>query len=796
MSSRGSASPPGGPRRAALDTPLRGGRFTVVGAAKSGIAAANALARRGADVLLVDIADKPRPAGLDAAVAYQGGTNAVRPGDTAVLSPGIPEVSPVRAEIAAAAGEVIGEVELFFRLCPAPVLAVTGTDGKSTTTTMLGDIVAASGRHTWVGGNLGTPLCQGLDAITEQSVVVAEVSGFQLTTCDTFRPRVAVITNIAHDHLDYHGGFEPYQAAKRRIWQRMEPGDVLIVNADDPYIARWDLPRGPEKLTFSTSGREDADGRLADGILWVSEQGQPVPLMPRGALPVPGRHNVANALAAAQAAVAFGVDVETARAALRVYRGLPHRLQWVAEIDGVVWIDDSKATNPNAASAGLAAMERPTVLLAGGSDKGSDFSAYGALLRQKTRAVVLFGETRQALADAIGPDHPVTLVADLAAAVEVAGQLARPGDAVLLSPACASFDQFRDFVHRGQVFQELVQAQGSWTTRRPLAVSTRDDRPSNSAPPFQSLTLTAVVRGRGGGNRLALCESGRVWVTAYADRLHFWRDGALEDSAYLRGRRVREIRFGPDSSRLLVAPYHFSQSEHALIEPPQLEASLGAGLAAGPVAGNYEVRQAAWSPEGRVLLVYARFRPARARARAKSGGGQPKSRLLLLDADGALIEVLREDPGGLGAMHIGQRWIAYAGDRLHCWRRRGLEATATVDIGPVGLRGLAMAAGGDRLVGLAADGHLIRLAPDGATRPPRWRGHEGEASGLVAHPTRPVVLSGGDDGWLRAWSVDAAEPVLLAECRLGGRIDAVAVDADGEHCLAGNPETLWLCRLS
>ncbi len=432
---------------------LEASRFTVVGAGRSGLAAANALARRGADVRLIDgNPQRERPAELSGDVVFQSGTNAPRPGDVAVLSPGIKEVSPVRGEIAAIAGEVIGEVELFYRLCPAPVLAVTGTDGKSTVTTMLGEIVAATGAHTFVGGNLGNPLCDDVDDLTSESVVVAEISAFQLTTNVEFRPRVAVVTNIAEDHIDYHGSFTAYQAAKRRIWERMTHADTLVINGDDPYIGRWTLPPSPALKRFSLE--RPADASLSGDTLWVGDE----PVMHRDQLQLLGRHNIANALAAAQAAVSFGVPRAAVRQGLMGYRPLAHRLATVATIDGTRWINDSKATNTNAASAGLEAVQRPLVLLAGGSDKGADFSALGALIRERTDAAVLFGQTRDQLADAVGPQHPVHLVETLDEAVARARQIATgQGWSVLLSPACASFDQFKSYAHRGDVFEALVR---------------------------------------------------------------------------------------------------------------------------------------------------------------------------------------------------------------------------------------------------------------------------------------------------------------------------------------------------
>ncbi len=431
---------------------VAGGRFTVVGAGRSGLAAANTLVALDADVLLVDGADKPRPDALHADASYQAGTNAVRPGDIAVLSPGIPEVSPVRAEVAANASEVIGEVELFARLCPAPIVAITGTDGKSTTTTMIGAIHEASGRPTFVGGNLGNPLTEATLTLTDAHIVVAEVSAFQLTTCDTFRPVVAVMTNIAEDHLDYHGGFAPYQAAKRRVWAAMDTGDVVVLNRDDPSIAAWELPTSPTIRWFSLAD-PDADATYRDRVLIVRGR----PLMTRDELPLLGVHNVANALAAALACEAMGVPDDVIKAGLMGYRPLPHRLETIATIDGVRWVNDSKATNPNAASAGIRAIDTPLVLLTGGSSKDADFTELGSVIRNRSRHTILYGQTRHQIADAIGPEQPMTVVSTLAEAVGLASQIATAGDTVLLGPACASFDQFRSYVHRGEVFCELVE---------------------------------------------------------------------------------------------------------------------------------------------------------------------------------------------------------------------------------------------------------------------------------------------------------------------------------------------------
>lgn len=432
---------------------ISGRRFTVIGAGRSGISAANLLSRRGGIVRLVDDnIERARPDNLKAEVTYEAGTHTVTRGDVVVLSPGIPEVSPIRGEVARVASEVIGEMELFARLCPCPIIAITGTDGKSTTTTMIGAIMAASGRDTRVGGNLGNPLCDDVDTLRPESIAVAEVSAFQLTTTDSFRPAVAVMTNIAEDHLDYHGGFEPYQAAKRRVWLKMESGDTVIINGDDPRIAEWPLPEGPTIERFTLSDPKRGDAYLEGEALWLGEER----LMNREALKLLGDHNVANALSAALACRAMGVERPVIAEALAQYAPLAHRLQPVTRHQGVLWVNDSKATNPNAAMAGIKAITEPLIVLTGGSSKDADFGPLGALLAERAEAVICFGATREAIAEAVGDQERVEVVNTLAEAVSSAALRAREGDTVLLSPACASFDQFRSYAHRGDTFMALV----------------------------------------------------------------------------------------------------------------------------------------------------------------------------------------------------------------------------------------------------------------------------------------------------------------------------------------------------
>ena len=433
------------------DNELRGRGVAVVGAGASGVAAANAACRRGALVRLVDDGERSRPANLDEAVEFASLTHDVGTAELVILSPGIPEGSPVRADVARGGAEVIGELELFARLCPAPIVAVTGTDGKSTVTTMIGSILQAGGHHAVVGGNLGNALTGELERIEPASVVVAEVSAFQLTTVSTFHPAVAVLTNLAEDHLDYHGSFARYHAAKRRIFARMTEGDVAVLGADCPRARATELPASIVRR--SASAREHADAHAERGQLILRGR----VLMPRADLPLAGEHNVLDALLAALAADALGLAHPVIADALRSYRPLRHRLERFHESAGIHFVDDSKATNPHAAAAGLRATEGPVVLLAGGCDKGLPLDAFSELVRERARRVILFGAAAPSFARAIGKGASVAEVATLEEAVTAARACARAGDTVLLSPACSSFDAYDSYAQRGEAFQRLVR---------------------------------------------------------------------------------------------------------------------------------------------------------------------------------------------------------------------------------------------------------------------------------------------------------------------------------------------------
>lgn len=435
-----------------------GVRYSVVGAARSGVAAANFLARLGRDVLLSDAKPEDKLggllAGLDPRIRTVFGRNQVRSGDVVVISPGVSPLSDTFAACVTAGRCVISEVELFAAWHRGPIAAITGTDGKSTTTRLVGDLLAAGGLDPFVGGNIGNALCEALPDLAPDRWVVAEVSNAQLITTWRFRPRVATVLNIAEDHTSYHGSFEAYQEAKRLIWRAMGEGDTLVLNADDPHIPRWTIDARCPVQWFSPAGDATRAAHFADHAVWHGD----TKLLDWSEFPIPGAHNIENVLAGTLMARAAGVGQGAIHDALRAFRGLAHRMELVREVDGVRWYNDSKATNPHAAMAGLRGLDRPFVVLLGGHDKGMDLTEMADLVAAKAHAAIVIGAMRQRWAAALGARLPVHVIEGLPEAVQRARSIAPAGGYVVLCPATSSFDQFRDFEHRGDVFKALVNA--------------------------------------------------------------------------------------------------------------------------------------------------------------------------------------------------------------------------------------------------------------------------------------------------------------------------------------------------
>ncbi|HQL01257.1 MAG TPA: UDP-N-acetylmuramoyl-L-alanine--D-glutamate ligase, partial [Smithellaceae bacterium] len=337
------------------------------------------------------------------------------------------------------------------------ILAVTGTNGKTTTTTLLGQILARAGKKVFVGGNIGTPLIAYAAGAQEEDVVVAEISSFQLQWIETFRPSAAALLNITCDHINYHGSFDEYRRVKARIFENMEQTDLAILNADDPAQMALVTDRACRQAYFSTT-REVSSGLFVAGPEIVSRlAGFPEERYPLSMIPIPGLHNAENVMAAIAAARFAGCAPETIEAAVRDFRGLPHRIEFVGEKNGVRYYDDSKGTNVDAVVRALATFSRPVVLLLGGRDKDGDFQTLRPRLKKQARAVVYFGEARERIASLIGDAAPAAVSAPtMREGVMLAAGIAQSGDVVLLSPGCASFDEFSNYKHRGDVFQQIV----------------------------------------------------------------------------------------------------------------------------------------------------------------------------------------------------------------------------------------------------------------------------------------------------------------------------------------------------
>jgi UDP-N-acetylmuramoylalanine--D-glutamate ligase len=430
-------------------------RVLVYGLGLSGRAATRLLLAHGATVLAVD--DKAVDAG-DLAGRIELVTSRALPVgvDLVVVSPGVPLDRPILSEARAKGVPVIAEVELAFPFLNGLVVAITGSNGKSTTTAMAGAMVRAAGLPVEVCGNIGEPLADKVDGPAGR-VFVVELSSFQIEGIVTLKPKAAALLNLAEDHLDRYGSMAAYADAKRRLFRDMDENAVAVLNADDPETLR--TPTRARRRLFSRLGPV-ADGCYAreDGrVIEVAPGAPDVDFFHAADVPLAGVQNLENAMAAALLARAVGVSPAAIATALRGFTGLPHRLEKVAERDGVVFYDDSKGTNPGATMKAIEGFADGTVhLILGGRNKGADLSVLVPLVRRKARRVYLIGESAEDFEEALGDAVVKEMAFSLEAAVYSAARRARPGEVVVLSPACASFDQFRNFMHRGEVFQTMV----------------------------------------------------------------------------------------------------------------------------------------------------------------------------------------------------------------------------------------------------------------------------------------------------------------------------------------------------
>ncbi|HEX5458391.1 MAG TPA: UDP-N-acetylmuramoyl-L-alanine--D-glutamate ligase [Steroidobacteraceae bacterium] len=436
----------------------------IVGLGRTGLSCARYLHERGWRIAVTDTRTEPPQLaalrGLDGRIPVRLGALDARLLDDAlcvVVSPGVSLEEPFFVEARRRGLEIVGDIELFARAVDAPVAGITGTNGKSTVTTLVGRMAARAGVKVRVGGNLGEPALDLLAAAHRAGeavgLYVLELSSFQLEATHSLDLAAAAVLNVSPDHLDRYSSVAAYAESKARIFARC---DTAVINLDDPLVVAMPRP-GQRTLSFSLRATIGADFAVAmrDGGTWLTRRGEPV--LPVSAMRIRGLHNAANALAALALGEALGLPLEAMIAELGTFTGLPHRTQWVAEVAGVTYIDDSKGTNVGATIAAVAGMDGPLVIIAGGDGKNQDFAPLAAAFRGKVRHTVLIGRDRQLLADALRGVCTTEYCGSLEEAVRAAAAAARAGDTVLLSPACASLDMFRDYTHRGAVFAQAVK---------------------------------------------------------------------------------------------------------------------------------------------------------------------------------------------------------------------------------------------------------------------------------------------------------------------------------------------------
>ncbi|HEY7855832.1 MAG TPA: UDP-N-acetylmuramoyl-L-alanine--D-glutamate ligase [Terriglobales bacterium] len=449
---------------------LNGKRILVAGMAASGMAAALFLRRRGARVVVSEMraASELReeiPRLLAAGVALETGghrEHSFLDAELIVVSPGVPADLPQLQRARALGIPVWGEIELAARFLQGTIVAITGANGKTTTTTLTGALLAACGRHVQLGGNIGTPLVDLVESSTPETINVIEVSSFQLETVATFHPHIACVLNLSPDHLDRHGTMEAYAAAKQRIFMNQTAGDFAVLNPNDLWCRQFAASVASQVVWFAPYALDKQTGTAVEGgqILWVAE-GRRHPILPVEEIPLRGAHNLENVLAAvAMALLIEGPEAAGAiRQAVREFKAVEHRLEFVVNRSGVNYYNDSKATNVDATIKALEAFPERVWLILGGKDKGSDYTPLAPLLSGRARGVLLIGAATEKIAAQLnGAGITVTRCGTLDQAVSTAASEATPGDTVLLAPACASFDQFHNYAHRGQVFKALVQA--------------------------------------------------------------------------------------------------------------------------------------------------------------------------------------------------------------------------------------------------------------------------------------------------------------------------------------------------
>src|SRR5215470_1886315 len=442
---------------------LTGKKVLVIGLARTGVATSLFCARHGAIVTatdtraesdLTDAAAKLRAVG--ASLQFGGYTEEILVGrDLVVPSPGVPANSEILTAARAQNIPIWSEIELADRFLRGRLIGITGSNGKTTTTSLSEHILKSSGYATLLAGNIGTPLIGVVEQTTDQTITVAELSSFQLEWIETFRSNISVFLNLTPDHLDRHGSMEAYGAAKARIFENQTASDFAILNADDPASTPY-APSTPRVLWFSRKQRVAQGTFLRGEEIAFRHHGEEEMILRQSEIPLPGAHNLENVLAAVTAARLAGARPHEIQKAVRSFRGVEHRLEFVAELSAVRYYNDSKATNVDATLKALNAFPGRVLIILGGKDKGSDYTVLQSPLREKAILALLIGAAAQKIESQIAGSVAIDRVGTIQRAVEIASNTAQPGDIVLLAPACASFDQFENYEHRGRVFKQLV----------------------------------------------------------------------------------------------------------------------------------------------------------------------------------------------------------------------------------------------------------------------------------------------------------------------------------------------------
>jgi len=453
---------------------LDGKRVLVVGLARTGLVSALFSAAYGAKVTATD--ERPIPEVAEAAEKLRVAGVKLELGgfvpqtfleqDLIVVSPGVPaKIEPL--ENARAKGiPVWSEIELAWRFLRGKLVAITGSNGKTTTTSLVAHILKTSNVPTLIGGNIGTPLLALVETSVDTSVTVAEISSFQLETIDSFRPEIGVLLNLTPDHLDRHITFEEYAGAKMRMFENQLEKDIALLNADDPEVTKR-MPAKPKIFWFSRQKRVATGAFLRDDQIIFRHEGSEVELARLADIQLRGQHNVENVLASCAAAYLAGAVPAAIAAGVKSFRGVEHRLEFVAELSGVQYYNDSKATNVDAAVKAVEAFPGPLVVILGGRDKGGPYAPLRELLHERARLALLIGESAEKIAADLGDAVPFENAGTLQQALHIAARHVQPGDTVLLAPACSSFDQFENYEHRGRVFKELVaQMQSATATEK------------------------------------------------------------------------------------------------------------------------------------------------------------------------------------------------------------------------------------------------------------------------------------------------------------------------------------------